>query len=314
MTNPISGRGRGQGKTILFGEHAVVYGCPALACALDRGAVATVTAAEHRPLRISHPHGVIDDSPELQTALDALFAVFDARADQWSIDITIDIPVGVGLGSSAAMAVAVARALADAMDLDGEDTSQRIARAAAASEAAVHGTPSGIDQTAAMGEGLFLFQRPADGEAPRITPLKSAPSSWVIARVAPPSSTANMVAGVAALHHAQPQLCDKLFEAIADLTHRGARALTDHRLDEVGQLMNLNQGLLNALGTSTPRLEEACQRARDAGALGAKLTGAGGGGCIIALAAPDHISSIVQALEPMGDVFNAGLPPGQERP
>ncbi len=311
MTSSIGGRGQGRGKVILFGEHAVVHGRPAIACALDRGATARVTKARDLPLRISHPQGVIEDSPQLWRALDALFAVFGADASQWSIEIDIAIPVGVGLGSSAAMAVAVARAMADALNLQGPEAERLIEQAASASESAIHGTPSGIDQRAAMGDDFFSFaRRPED--APSVTPIVAAPSTWVVAPVAPPSSTADMVDAVSSRHREQPELCDHIFDTIAEISHRGRTALQRGDRRAIGQLMNINQGLLNALGTSTPTLEEACHRAREAGALGAKLTGAGGGGCIIALAPTTGARPIADALSAMGQALIVTLPSGQD--
>ena len=311
MTSSTGGRGQGRGKVILFGEHAVVHGRPAIACALDRGATARVSKARDIPLRISHPQGVIEDSPQLRRALDALFAVFGADAAQWSIEIDIAIPVGVGLGSSAAMAVAVARALADALNLQGPEAARRIEQAASASESAIHGTPSGIDQRAAMGDDFFSFARRPDDD-PAVAPIEAEPSTWVIASVAPPSSTADMVHAVSSRHDEQPHLCEQIFDTIADISQRSVDALQRGDRQAIGQLMDLNQGLLNALGTSTPALETACHLAREAGALGAKLTGAGGGGCIIALAPKSGAGPIADALSSMGRPLIVTLPSGQE--
>ncbi len=296
--------GRGSGKFIIFGEHAVVYGRPALASSLSRGAMASLRRVESPRWTAAHPAGAIDADDQVARAVKALLATFDLHPEQLEIDVELTIPVGAGLGSSAAMAVALARAAAGLCGFDGEQAKTMVNRAVAASEAVFHGNASGIDQRAASGAGFFRFQR--QGESPTFESFEVPAQRWIVAQVAPSQSTAEMVAAVASLYERRHQLVDRIFDDIAVITESGRQALCAGRWDEVGELMNLNQGLLNALGVSSPRLEAACQAARDAGAFGAKLTGAGGGGCIIALGGPGD--AVESSLTEFGPVYTFDLP------
>ncbi len=306
MSDPSTAVGRG--KLILFGEHAVVFGHPAVACSLPGGASATISRSGDPSWSIRHPGGLIESDDDVRRAARRLLAEFDLRPEQLQVDIELTIPVGAGLGSSAAMAVAVARAAAVLQQLDRDLAEAKIDAAVAASETVFHGTPSGIDQQAAMGGGFFSFQK--SKPTPSTTPLDVPPGRWLVARVAPSASTAQMVESVASLRRRQPEILDSLLCEFASLTRAGTRALESGSWDEVGELMDLNQGLLNAIGVSTPELESACSAARTAGAYGAKLTGSGGGGCIVALVDEHNLSDVQKTLQRQGDVYSFSLPSG----
>ncbi len=246
-------------------------------------------------------------SDDARRAVRVIFETFALRAEDHSIHIDLSIPVGAGLGSSAAMAVAVARAAAQLCELANDDARGRVDEAVAASESVFHGKASGIDQTAAMGAGFFAFANTHGW--PEITPLDVPQARWIIARVAPSASTSKMVESVAGLHQRHRSRITDLFEQFGAIAQAGTRALTRGNWREVGTLMNINQGLLNAIGVSTPALETACDKAREAGAFGAKLTGAGGGGCVIAIADDERCDEVTSALEECGEVFCAELPP-----
>ncbi|MFU8807075.1 MAG: mevalonate kinase, partial [Bradymonadaceae bacterium] len=126
------------------------------------------------------------------------------------------------------------------------------------------------------------------------------PFDIAIALAGPPSSTAKMVAGVAALGGRLPAIANALHETIGDVATEGAHALQAGNLDRVGELMNINHGLLCALGVSTIDLDTACEVARSCGALGAKLTGAGGGGCVVALAHDEELDAILNTWNQRG--------------
>lgn len=294
----------GQGKLIVFGEHAVVYGRPAVACSLPTGARATLQRASRSRWLIEHPNGRIDADADILKAGNLLLEPFGLCADELDIRIEMSIPLGAGLGSSAAMAVAVARGAARLLDLNEADTEQRVSRAVVASESVFHGKASGIDQQAAMGSGFFTFHKSDSG--PVAETLEVDAHRWVVARVAPSKSTAAMVQSVADRRERLPGLMESLFDDFALLSELGAQALTEGAWDVVGELMNINQGLLNAIGVSSPILEAACTAANRSGALGAKITGAGGGGCILALAQDDD-DRLVDALGEYGDVFEFTL-------
>lgn len=297
----------GRGKLIVFGEHAVVYGQRAVACSLPEGARASLRRSASPQWSITHPGGTLEIDEYVRRALQAIFDTFDLSSAEHTVDAELTIPVGAGLGSSAALAVAVARAAADIVGIDDDTARGRIDEAVAASEAVFHGTASGIDQTAAMGAGFFAYSKSHGW--PEISSLDVPEHRWIIARVAPSASTARMVKSVADLHRRRPEWIDPLFERFDAIARAGCEALEAGRWRDVGTLMNLNHGLLNAIGVSTPALEAACHTARDAGANGAKLTGAGGGGCIIALADDEHGPDVEAALAEEGDVYSFTLPP-----
>lgn len=297
MSAEVPGVGRGHGKLILFGEHAVVYGVPALAAGLSRGALATVRPAVgvHSTLSLldgrlgtSWPAVVADEAGAGLSR--ALWALLHETGTTLAVDVsvTLDVPVGAGMGSSAALAVAVASALgADAATIE---------RAVAASEGVFHGNPSGIDQTAARLGGVFRFVR---GTPAQVTPVAMPTVEMVVVVAGPPASTARMVEGVRGRRERLGGAMASVFEAIGQVVSDAEQALGAGDWSRVGELMDFNQGLLNALGVSTPEIERACGLLREAGALGAKLTGAGGGGCVIGLA-PQGADAVCARLEAEG--------------
>ncbi len=305
MTND-SATARGHGKLIVFGEHSVVYQRTAVACSLAGGVRANLSTMGSPSFHLQTINGALEVDERVRQAADRLFSTFQLDPKQLTIDVQVDIPLGVGLGSSAAMATAMAKAAADLKGLEGAAQRAAVDKAVSASEAVFHGTPSGIDQRAARGEGFFAFR--SNGEGPRFQPLDVPSNTWLVARVAPASSTARMVQSVRRLRDGHPRLIEGLLDEFGAVADAGAEALADGDWPRVGELMNINQGLLSALGVSTEVLERACYAARDAGALGAKLTGAGGGGCIVALPDADNVEDVKQALEPLGDVYRHDLP------
>lgn len=304
MTETVEVTGRGYGKLIVFGEHAVVYGRPAVACSLSSGAVARLSFSDDPGWTVSHRSRPLSVDDRAKKAVSELLAVFDLRSDELRIHVDLSIPVGAGLGSSAAMATALARGAAELRNLDISSARKLVDRAVEASEAVFHGKPSGIDQRAASGQGFFSFRRGDD--ALHIEPLEVPDFRWVVARVAPSPPTSEMVASVAAMREEKRESLTSVFDDIGSIAERGAAALRQGRWSRVGELMNRNQVLLASLGVSSPALDRACEAARQAGALGAKLTGAGGGGCILAAAGNEH--GVDEVLCEFGDVYSFVLP------
>ncbi len=285
--------GVGRGKVILLGEHAVVHGCPALAAAIDRGASATARAGDAR-LSIE-PWGVTvprSDALPLARAFDALLTAMDARDVE--VDVTVSLPGGAGLGSSAAIGVAVLRAI-DA--LHGTTRSQASAEALALTwERVFHGNPSGVDTAMALAGGVAVYLRNPAPDVPRLRMVKpKSPFRLVIGESGEGASTKEMVDEVARQLARAPERTQKTFDAIEALVKNAELALIDGDLRAVGQLFDMNQLLLASLMVSTSLLEEMCAAARGAGALGAKLTGGGGGGCMIALVDSDERARAVEA-------------------
>lgn len=272
MTSAVA---RAHGKVILLGEHAVVYGVPALAVGIDRGARASVSTSA-----TSEPTLSIDgrpiDAPEVLQAWSALRS--ELGAPELSVAAELEVPPGSGLGSSAALGVAIARATLDALGRPA--SAETVLAAANAWERVFHGNPSGIDTAAAFHGGCFKFKR---GLGPEFVELV-APLRLAIVKAGPAASTKAMVESVAKLRERRPERVDKTLEAIHALVQNAALCLSAGDLSGLGKLMDYNQMLLSGLFLSTPEIERACGIARERGALGAKLTGAGGGGSVIALA------------------------------
>jgi mevalonate kinase len=200
------------------------------------------------------------------------------------VTLEAQLPVSMGLGSSAALSVACARVLLQAAGAATPRPAD-VARVAWDMEQEFHGTPSGVDHTtSALGE-LVLFRKRAGAAAGRARALHCPrPLRVVVALVGVRSPTKATVASLRARQARWPQRYTRLFREMGRLATEGAAAVEAGDLEALGDLMNVNQGLLAALGLSSPPLEEMVHRLRALGALGAKLTGAGGdGGAVIGL-------------------------------
>jgi hydroxymethylglutaryl-CoA reductase len=211
------------------------------------------------------------------------------------VQVFPNVPRAMGLGGSAALAVAVIRALDRHCKLDlGE---QDICSLAYECEKIAHGTPSGVDNTVATFGQAMLFRR---GEPPLIKPLHlEQPLPLVIGLSGTEGLTAKMVARVREAWQRNHVLYERIFDEIDALTLHAVEALAAHDLQQLGELMNICQGQLNALQVSSWEIEELLQIARDNGALGAKLTGGGGGGSVIALC-PEDGDRVVRAMRNAG--------------
>jgi mevalonate kinase len=287
----------GYGKIILLGEHAVVYGYPALAAALDRGVtVAPVRTPAGGPLRLElRPWNVAvaasDDHP-VARSLAAIADALGAGRPPLSLIGDAQIPPGAGLGSSAALAVAIARALLSHLGrpLD----AAVLTHAAGASETLVHGKPSGVDVALAIAGGVGVFRRSTG-----LAPLAGVPALRVL--VGPsgtPRSTAAMIDRVAEATAGSTD--DARLRELGGLTDTGTAALLAKDPAALGAAMNRAHALLADLGVSTAQLDALCEAARTAGAHGAKLTGAGGGGAVIAVAPPGREPAILAAWKQAG--------------
>jgi mevalonate kinase len=259
------------GKVILLGEHAVVYGHPALAGALADGATVELTPGRGL-LRVPEWHIVVDPAREPDLVLGRAYAAIRAHAQPRDVDLTLrfHLPTGAGLGSSAAMAVAIGRALGL--------TGAALAAAAMDAETVIHGKPSGLDHTVALAGGFGLFTRAAG-----LVPVAAPPLSLAIGHTGKSRDTKGRVARVAELVAERGDEVRARFSAIERLVSDGRAAVERGALGELGAAMNENQRHLEALEVSCPEIERLCAIARDAGAVGAKLTGGGGGGCVIAV-------------------------------
>jgi mevalonate kinase len=263
--------GAASGKVILCGEHAVVHGCPAIVASLERGVRARAMPVEGAG-RLVIPDECMEARETDTNDLGRAFAALGQAARRTAeVTVWFDIPTRAGLGSSAAMAVAVARALGVPED--------RVPECAQTAERVFHGQPSGIDVEAARRRGLGLFTR-----ATGWLDLPTRPFSLCVGLSGRARSTRAAIGRVGALKESLPQAFDQIVVGIASVVEQAERAIARADLPRLGRLFDLNHGYLSALGVSAPELDLMCHLARSAGALGAKLTGAGGGGAVIALA------------------------------
>jgi len=294
--------GVGYGKAILLGEHAVVYGRHAIAVPLPLTTRAVVEDAGHGVELIIPRWGVeyqlakpVEQRRSFERAAGAILDRLGLTERNIRIEVFPDVPRGMGLGGSAAIAVAIIRALDRHFGLklsDGE-----VNELAFLSEEIAHGKPSGIDNTLATYGRPLVYRR---GTPPLVEPLNlSQPLHLVIGLTHEEGLTAKTVGHVREARERNPRLYEKIFDDIDALVLQAVSALQDNDVKTLGELMNICQGLLNALQVSTPELERLIGIARGAGALGAKLTGGGGGGAMIALCDGDG-SRVQHALEQQG--------------
>lgn len=294
--------GTGYGKVILLGEHAVVHGRHAIAVPLPLTTRAVISDAGHGVELLIPRWGVeyqlakpVEQRRSFERAAGAILDHLGLTDRNLRIEVFPDIPRGMGLGGSAAIAVAIIRALDRHFGLALSD--ERVNELARLSEEIAHGNPSGIDSTLATWGQPLVYRR---GIPPLAEPLHLAqPLHLVIGMTHSEGLTAKTVGRVAEARKRHPQLYERIFDDIDALVLQGLAALRDHDLPALGELMNVCQGLLNALQVSTPELERLVGIARDAGALGAKLTGGGGGGAMVALCDGDD-SRVQQAMERHG--------------
>lgn len=295
----VSTTAMSNGKVILLGEHAVVYGKPAVAVPIKNAVVAEVTDTDHSP-EIKVPAWDIDDKLEKSNsiwwdAIQNVFSQLDIADQKFAVHVKPNIPAAMGLGGSAAIAVAIIRVVSKHFKLDLTD--DEVNQYAFVCEKAAHGTPSGIDNTIATYGRPLVYQ---SGEQQRMDILTlQKPLNLVIGISDRPSLTVDMVAGVRDRWRKNPALYESLFENFRHVAESGIEALSEGDYRSLGHMMTINHGLLSAIQVSSPELDKMVQVARAHGALGAKLTGAGGGGSIVALT-DDNAEAIVKGLTRSG--------------
>jgi mevalonate kinase len=304
--------GRASGKVILAGEHAAVYGFPAVAIALDHGAVARVmpTTEGSSRLRIDgiEPSAGGDLMRAFQRVLRDLAnssTSTSTRASAFSVDVSTSLPAGSGLGSSAAIGVAIIRGL------DPLASEPEILRRAMLWERVFHGNPSGLDAFIASRGGCWVFERGTEG-LPVCVPRRA---YLCIGQSGAGATTKAMVDSVAALRLRAPDYAGAALARIGAISVELAHSLGAGDVRHVGRLMRENHTLLQRLSLSTHAIDSMCERARSAGAHGAKLTGGGGGGCVVAICeTEDEADAVLTAWQRASfDGFIAPIGPREER-
>jgi mevalonate kinase len=275
--------GFGPGKVIVIGEHAAVYGHPVLAGPLSWGVTARGTPSARCGLAV--PKG----SKLTPRARKLLAAAFDraARAcgrPEIRVALESEIPVSMGLGSSAAVGVACARLLLLASGKPNPPPDV-VARVAMLMEEEFHGQPSGIDHTTSAQGRLILYRRRPGTPLGTARPVQSPrPLKLLVALVGPRPPTRATVSALRSRTERWPARYGRLMRELGQMAKEGASAVEAGDLETLGDAMNASQGVLSALGLSSASIDQMVHRLRGMGALGAKLTGAGGdGGAVIGL-------------------------------
>lgn len=301
--------GYAPGKIILFGEHAVVYGQPAIAATLDRGIRVAVRRRDQAdgPVLRSHGAGLPlrarpdpdGEGPErLRKALAVLVELCGERTRSLAFSVDGAIPAGAGLGSSAALAVAMVRGVH--RFFDEEISADALIERAFALERVFHGNPSGVDHSVIARGGCFLYERDPGTAVGQVQPVRLPRRlRFAVAIAGSHAGTAHAVAALRERARRHPDHYQRIYDGIGALARSAREHLQQGALGAVGELMDLNQGYLNSLGVSTPAIEALCAIARERGALGAKLSGAGGGGAVLALV-DDDPAPVVRAFEAAG--------------
>lgn len=278
---------------IISGEHFVVHGATAVAAAIERRVRVEATRSDRLTVG-SH----LSDPAALKPARKVVESMYKARnvAPRVSITISSDLAEGSGLGSSAATMVAVAGAIGalEGWGLDSAD----LARAGDAGERLVHGNPSGIDAMASAMGGVILFARDRE---PRTVELK-APVTLLVAFSGKKRNTGRLISRVAGMKESYPSIFASLCEGATLVSGLCAEALINGDQQSLGKLMTYSHAVLARVGASNEKLDRLVNLCLRSGCLGAKLTGAGGGGSVLAVppADPKRRSAVAAILKSEG--------------
>ena len=300
---------RAPGKVIITGEHFVVHDSYALAGAINRAATVEARAndsmeifSRNLALKASYP-GKVPSS--LAPIAEAAAATLDFLGLKKKVKLVIDsdIPAGSGLGSSSAVAVASVAAI---FALAGEEpVKQKLVELAMISERMVHGNPSGIDPSVSSYGGVLLFKK---GKAPDLLRL-GRPVEFVVAYSGIERKTSRLIKKVSSMKETFPNLFKALTSSSTTLSKIAASSLTSGDLQTLGSILNFYHMILGRLGASSKVLDSMVEAALSERCLGAKLTGAGGGGCVIALPEPSASRNVLSNLSKISkEAFVARLP------
>ena len=300
-------------KIILLGEHFVVYGEPAIVMAIDKRVYARVEKRNDNRLHVRSmdlnlevffengsfrvEQGDLKEAKmKFEPIKQAIEKVMEKHGQHVGLDIEINstVPVGAGLGSSAAVIAATTAATGAILGV--KLSKEDILRITCTAEKIVHGTPSGVDPAISTMGGTVLFQMDTG-----FKPLEVKTNiPLIIGDTGVERSTRVQVEKVRDLVDKYPRVTEHLMKAAREIVLRAIEALRENDLETLGTMMNINHALLYGIGVSDESLEWLANAAKKAGALGAKLTGAGGGGCMIALAREEKLEQVSEAIQRSG--------------
>ncbi|HZW57039.1 MAG TPA: mevalonate kinase [Nitrososphaerales archaeon] len=303
-------RASAPGKVIITGEHFVVHGAYAVAAAIDRRATVTVSqsgdgesfiVARGRASRVASDDQLFSAPKAVARRL---FSEYGLRSPGLRIEIESTIPAGSGLGSSAAVSVATAAALSRFMRYEADD--DRLYEIAMAGEKKIHGSPSGIDIQASLRGGVILFSKNTGAKQ---IPL-SEPIQLLVAHSGKQRKTSDLIRRASFRKDEYPDTLERLTQSASLFSLEAATALSKCNLPYLGAIMNLMQSALCWIGVSNRPLEDMVELAlsKDS-SYGAKITGAGGGGCIVVLPKPEKAEFLLrQMLNHYSDSFLCKIP------
>lgn len=296
------------GKIILFGEHAVVYGRPAIASPLPQLRATAVVAAGERPgVRLLAPNLGIEQALEEAGPDDPLAsAVRQVQATagltqlpDMTITVTSAIPIASGLGSGAAITAAIVRALAQFLGLERLATDDWVCALTYEVEKIHHGTPSGIDNTVVTYERpVYFVRRRPQNQIETFTAAR--PLHLLVGDTGVRSSTRVVVGDVRRRWEGDRSRFEAIFDGCGRVAEAARAAIAAGDVAGVGQLMRENQALLVEMTVSSPELDRLVAAAEAAGALGAKLSGGGRGGNMLALVTEETAAAVAEVLTAAG--------------
>lgn len=277
------GQGSSHAKIILIGEHAVVYSQPAIALplhSLKTSAKVTLRNDKQKLIKSSYYSGQLEDMPKSMTGINHLITyLLDKQplAFGFTLELESQLPIERGMGSSASVAVAIVRAFYDLFS-QGLSHKELLALANIA-EKETHKNPSGLDvATTSSNTPVWMIKDQVLEEIPL-----DLDAYLVICDSGIKGKTAEAILAVKEKLHATPEDTNKLIEQIGQLSRNARKQLAHNDVNGLGKTLDQAQTHLSNLGVSDPTLDKLIVLARKNGALGAKLTGGGRGGCFICL-------------------------------